>query len=91
MKTFKMTLLLSLFLITNGILVSQTLINNSENGANKGTIDNNRGIIKFKTTGALQDLPDFIGGTVIYQSPYGGTEQTVPNITYFKLIFDSRA
>jgi hypothetical protein len=88
MKIISKSIILMFFLsLSNGFLFSQILIKNDKS---VGTI-NNTGTIRFKSTGSLIDLPNYIGGTVIYQSPDAATEQVVPNITYNKLIFDSKA
>ena len=78
-----------LLIAVNVAMYSQPLIINDQ--AAGGTINNDRGVIRFKSTGALVDLPDRIGGTVIYNSPASNTTQIVPNIRYNKLIFDSKA
>ena len=79
-----------LFLVlSNLVLHSQTLIHNEQDKG--GTINNDRGVIRLKQTGALIDLPDYIGGTFIYNSPSSNSTQVVPNIRYHKLIFDSKA
>jgi hypothetical protein len=86
MKTYIHYLILLLILIPLSVAHSQILIDNEKD---IGKINNERGIIKFKKTGALIDLPDTILGTVIYESKQFATDQVVPNITYSKLIFDA--
>ncbi|MCL2039988.1 MAG: hypothetical protein FWG85_06130 [Bacteroidetes bacterium] len=90
MKVIKKLVMYVLLLMLSNVLVfSQILIKNDQSKG--GTINNNRGTIRFKSTGALIDLPDYIGGTVIYNAQNPGTEQVVPNIRYNVLIFDSKA
>ena len=81
--------LITIVLFSNTTINSQPLIRNDQSKG--GTIDNSRGVIIFKRTGSLIDLPGYIGGTVIFESKDKETEQVVPNITYNKLIFNSVA
>ena len=91
MKTIKIkikmmmtvTFLLSLLC---GKIFAQTLINNAG-----GIIENETGIIKIKTTGSLLDMPDTLGGTIMFLAKDAGRAQVIPNITYTKLIVDAFA
>jgi len=86
MKTSTLLIMLLFFVFSINVVYSQILI---ENKKDVGYIDNERGTIKLKRTGALIDLQDTILGTFIYQSKQDEREQIVPNITYSKLIFDA--
>ena len=85
----KKILLLLLLFLSSAIIYPQDLIINNQ--AAGGTMNNDRGTIRLKSTGSLIDLPDRIGGTFIYNSPASNSTQIVPNIKYGKLIFDSKA
>ena len=85
----KLAIYMLLLILSTALVLSHNLIKNDRSKG--GTINNNRGTIKFKSVGSLIDLPDYIGGTVIYNAQNPGTEQIVPNIKYHRLIFDSKA
>jgi len=85
----KILLVLFLLILTNGVVLSQLLIRNDQSKG--GKIINDKGTIRFKSTGSLIDLQDHIKGTVIYNAQNPQAEQIVPNIRYDNLIFDSKS